>query len=328
MTTPALATQQTQLTTIRTSENNTPPPATPTSPPVTSTSLQTMSTSQPLQSLKSGELEANIDQLQESFNDLVDSVESSFITTGVLLEKIQKSIKSIPVTLKLQLGECFKREAARFLKAESIEQIFFELSYFWDYLNPGLLRFLVNKFGSSDDKCSMKTYLQELSTFCQNVKIGDFIKASHAETNINNFIYTKMTMIMDQEWENKTLQDAKQFKIEVCNECHLPQSFTTRMCVQRSSVAIVFYLPCQIEICLEDLKPLLQRNKVAKVYVENVCVLDWTKQVCNSMHIALINSHPNCFTELIEHQVKFLTYLQYTIVPLTCILLYSIHNKC
>ena len=309
MTTPALATQQTQLTTIRTSENNTPPPATPTSPPVTSTSLQATSTSQPL---KSGELEANIDQLQESFDDLVDSVESSFIKTGVSLEKIQKSIKSIPITLKLQLGEYFKRDTVRFLKAESIEQIFIELSYFWNYFEPGLLRFLVNKFGSSDDICLMNTYQQELSIFCQNVKIGDFIKASHPETNINNFIYTKMTMIMDQEWENKTLQEAKQFLTELCNESHLPQSFTTRMRVQRSSVAIVFYLPCPTEICLEDLKPLLQRKKVAKVYVENICVLDWTKQVCNSMHIAL-NSYPNCFTELIEHRVKFPTYLHYSV---------------
>ena len=247
MTTPAVPTQQTQLTTGQTS-NTTPPPATLTSPPVTSTSPQTMSTSQPPQSqsrMKSGELEANMVMLEESFNDLVDSVESSFIKTGVPLEKIQRSIKSIPVALKLQLGESFKREAARFLKAESITQIFFELSYFWDYLNPGLLRFLVNTFGSSDDKCSMKTYLQELSTFRHSVKIGDYIKASQADTNINNFIYTKMTMVMDQEWENKTLQDAQQFKSDVCNESHLPQSFTTRMCVQRSSVAIVFYLPRQ-----------------------------------------------------------------------------------
>ena len=84
---------------------------------------------------------------------------------------------------------------------------------------------------------------------------------------------------MDQGWENKTLEDAQQLKIEVCNEWHLPQSFTTRMCVQRSSVAIVFYMPRQIEICLEDLKPLLHRNKVDKMYVENVCVIDWTKKV-------------------------------------------------
>ena len=248
-----------------------------------------MSPSPPPQSpytLESGELEANIEKLEKRFNDLVETVESSFIKIGVPLIKIQKSIKSIPVTLKLQLGECFKREAARFLKTESIEQLFIELSYFWDYLSPGLLHFLVKRFGSSDDKCSMKTYLQELSAFRRCVKIGDFIKASHAETNIHNFIYTRIVMVMDPMWENKTLEDAQQLKIEVCNECHLPQSFTTRMCVQRSSVAIVFYIPCQIEICLEDLKPLLHRNKVAKVYVENICVIDWTKQV--SMPLATV----------------------------------------
>ena len=218
-------------------------------------------------------------RLEKRFNHLVQSTENSFHKNGVTLLQIQDSIKFIPITLKLQLGDCFRRQVSSFLEAKNIKQLFFELSYFWDYLNPGLLRFLVREFGSLDDNRSMMMYMHELQHFRDSVKIGDFIKASHADTNIHHFIYTKIAMVMDRGWANKTLQDAEQFKLEICNESHLPQSFTTRMCVQRSSVAIVFYFPHCIEINTEKLKPVLKWKQVAKVYVENICVIDWTKEV-------------------------------------------------
>ena len=259
----------------------TPPeaPALPTTPPPPDVTTPLTSLPQALSRPETSDLKAKMERLEKSFKHLVQSTENSFHKNGIKLEKIQASIKFIPITLRLLLGECFQRQAINLLKAESIEQLFFELSYFWDYLNPGLLQFLVKEFGSQDDNSLMTMYLQELKNFRCTVKIGEFIKASQADTNIHSFIYTKIVTVMDPRWANKTLEDAEQFKIEVCNECHLPQSFTTRILVQRSSVAIVFYIPRQIEICLEDLKPLLQRKQVDKVYVENICVIDWTKQV-------------------------------------------------
>ena len=255
-----------------------PSVATPPSPALSSMSVSPPS--QPLSRVESGELEADISRMNRSFNSLVESVENSFLTNKVPLLKIQKSIKSIPLGLKLQLGECFKRAAAQFLKTESIEQLFIELSYFWDYLNPGLLRFLVKEFGSQDDKQSMTMYLQELKTFRITVKIGEFIEVNQADTNLHSFIYTKIVMVMDQGWENKTLEEVEQFKIEICMQCRLPQSFSTLIHVQRSSIAFVFHFPSQININMEELKPLLQRKRVIMVYVENVCIADWTKQVC------------------------------------------------
>ena len=68
-------------------------------------------------------------------------------------------------------------------------------------------------------------------------------------------------------------------KSTFCNENSFPQSITTRMDAVNSCVAIVFYVPIKVEISLEKLKPLLRRKKVVKVYMDNVCMVDWSEQV-------------------------------------------------
>ena len=217
--------------------------------------------------------------MERSFENLVQSVEDSL--HGCPLGEIKRSLKFIPLDLKWDLGDCFRDRALNFLVAVNItsEQFFLECSYFWDFLNPGLLCFLVKRHGSPENVKSMEAYLQELRTFRQGVTVGEFVKVSRADIKAKGFHYKKIIMKMDPEWEYKTLEDAEEFKVEFCNANRFPQSITTRMDAVNSCVAIVFYVPIQVEISLEKLKPLLKRKKVVKVYLDNVCIVDWTKQV-------------------------------------------------
>ena len=80
----------------------------------------------------------DIARMEKGFNDLVEMAESSFIKNQVSVENIKKSIKRIPLTLKSILGDSFRDQALSFLESKRIEQLFIQLSYFWDYLNPGL----------------------------------------------------------------------------------------------------------------------------------------------------------------------------------------------
>ena len=211
----------------------------------------------------------------------MQSIQNSFSTRDFPLQKIQNCLKFVPLDLRLQLGGNFHDRVLHFLVATNItpKQFFFEFSYFWDYLNPGLLCFFVERYGSSEDKELMKTYKQELKAFRICTPVGEFVKVAGADITINRGFYKKIIMKMDPEWENKTLEDAEEFKIDFCNENSFPQSITTRMDAVNSCVAIVFYVPIKVEISLEKLKPLLRRKKVVKVYMDNVCMVDWSEQV-------------------------------------------------
>ena len=111
--------------------------------------------------------------MKKKFEDLVETVENSFLTRGVSVVKMQRSIKHIPISLKLRLGQGFMEHASRIFKADSIAAIFHFLSFLWDYLNPGLLDFMVERFGCSKDIALMRAYLEELEMFRRRVKVGE-----------------------------------------------------------------------------------------------------------------------------------------------------------
>ena len=204
------------------------------------------------------------------------------IERGVTVNVILQKIKHIPVTLQERLGDCFSRRIPDILEATSVHHLFITLSRLWDYLNPGLLEFLVNEFGSDANRRSMKEYLERLKEFRTCVTIGEYINASHGEVSIHSrFYYTKMVTIFGREWENKTLQDAEDYKNEACNECHFLSSFLARMSIRRSSIAIVFYFPCSIVAEVNRSEALFKGKKAEQVnvFVDDICVFDMTGQV-------------------------------------------------
>ena len=232
------------------------------------------------QSLRTAE---DIARMEKDFDNLLDKTEKSFLNNEVSVIDIKRSIKCIPLTLKTLLGDCFRNQAASFWKSEGIEELFFQLSYFWDYLNPELLCFFIKKFGSSnlDLKASKDKYLQELDRFRKGMKICEFIAAaSCAEANeLRVSFYSHIVTVMDDTWNERTLQDVEEYRKEFCNDCRFPQSFFTKVRIQRSSIAIVFYFPRKSELNIEELKPIFKRRNVVKVLLENICIIDWTKEV-------------------------------------------------
>ena len=165
--------------------------------------------------------------MEHDFEELVDSVEESFVK-NVPLEKVQNSLKHIPVSLKRDLGEYFRKES---LEVKSIKELFLTLSIYWDYLNPGLLEFLVRKFGTSYDKVLLAAYLEKLERFRSKVKLGDYVKIT--KRSVSTSTYKEIISIMGPGWEDKTLQDAKDFKNEI-GEKSLIQPFLRRINVHRT----------------------------------------------------------------------------------------------
>ena len=235
-------------------------------------------------SLTGSELEAEIAKLKKDFEDLVDLIEDSF-SSCVPLKKILRSIKHIPVSLSQDLGIYFREESSRILRTDSIQHLFVLMAPMWGYLNPGLLEFLVGRFGSQDDIADMQKYLEKLGTFRQRVKLGDFVRVRHTKENaLNRFRFKKIITIMGRDWENQTLQDAENFRVEFAQEYYL-QPFVPRMDIVPSSIAIVICLPHWLEINLDKLSGFFNRNRVKRVFMDGH--VDWMMKVrgCKSfMH--------------------------------------------
>ena len=228
-------------------------------------------------------LEDRIARQAKEFDYLVNSIEDSFLENHVSLIDIKKSIKNIPISLKRDLGSYFRNEIPDILKAESLESIFVFLSYYWDYLNPGLLEYIVLTFGSDTDKQLLDTYLKKLEQFRQSVKLGEYVQSNRSFVDVSACRYQEIITIMGQGWEEKTLQDAENFKTELAKRC-LIQPFLTRIHANRSSIALIFYLPLSFEIIMEELEVFFKVMNVVKAHLDNACFFDWT---CVDMQVMM-----------------------------------------
>jgi hypothetical protein len=217
--------------------------------------------------------------MEKQFEDLVEAVEESFLEHGVSVEKMRRSIKHIPTSLKLQLGEFFMEQSSHLFKAKSVQEMFHCLSFFWDYLNPGLLIFIIGRFGSEINIDLVTTYASELGLFRKTVKVGKFIRANRTESPAcHHYCYKRIVTIMGDDWEKGTLQDVEDYRMELANKLHF-QSFLPQIHVRHSSIAVVLSIPHWIQINFIALEPFFRSKCVVKVYLGDVCLIDWTKQV-------------------------------------------------
>ncbi len=124
------------------------------------------------------ELESEIERLSKEFENLVNSLEKYLLEKKVSVGKLQRAIKNIPISLKHLLGEYFRQQTSSIFKTESIPELMLQLSYFWDYFNPGLLAFFVGKYGSKDNIGSKDAYIKELEEFRMRVKVGEYLQVT------------------------------------------------------------------------------------------------------------------------------------------------------
>ena len=225
-------------------------------------------------------LEQEIREMERAFDALVDATEDFILAKKIPLKQLQRSFNCLQRNLKLS-SECFQKLISSIFMARSVEQLFVLLSDYWDSLNPEVLKFIIEKFGSEDNQSSMKTYLDELSKFRTRVKLGDFVHTSYAKREFcDESLYKKLFMTVEEEvWEKKSLQEVENLKRELSRKCHVHE-ILIQYRVMRSSISLVFRIPRWIQVNLTELEPFFIQNHVMEVYLNNYTwESDGTKEV-------------------------------------------------
>ncbi len=224
-------------------------------------------------------MESEIERLKDFFLKIVDSLEDHLRVTRLRknhsMMQLREEIKKIP----LSPGQYYHDHTSKIFKAESILELIECLSWLWDYLNPGLLDSFVEKFGSDDIKRLMSEYLRELEEFRMRVKISDYLQAIPRQGGgythrLQSF--QKIITQMGKDWEEQTLQDVEEYKIELAEKLYI-QTFLLHTLPIHSS--IVFSIPHWMPIDFVELKPFFHHKGVIKVSLNDCCLIDWTKEV-------------------------------------------------
>jgi len=130
----------------------------------------------------------------------------------------------LPVSSRLQHRSFIKKYLTNIQNPITFEKIWSILNLYWDFLNYGLLKHVIRKFGSQDLKHQMQTYLDELSTFKIKTRLCDFINSWPCRDDMPpEEELRKVVVKMRQEWNQCTLQDVESFKSALIHKFFLPE---------------------------------------------------------------------------------------------------------
>ena len=94
------------------------------------------------------------------------------------------------------------------------------LNLHWDFLNYGLLKHVINTYGSLELKKKMQNYVDELSTCEQQNQLSDFIKNSPRRDEGPPEEYLKLVVVK----QSRTLKDVESFKTALVHMFFPPES--------------------------------------------------------------------------------------------------------
>ena len=218
--------------------------------------------------LQCEKLKKEDEDLKEKFEKVIEMVQESFIKKEVKVKKVLSSLNF----LKGHEGRQKVNHHFQDLhQDQSLEKLFFIFCDIWDYIHPGLLEFIVKRFGTTSDKNVVQKYKEDLEKYRRSVKLGDFVKVCK---KLNPLLYhKKMSVIVGDDWRDKTLQHLEDVRLQVADkiECDkmLLQSYP-----KQSQFTIVFRMPSWVQLNLVDLYPVLSTIGVTKVYLNDDYIYD------------------------------------------------------
>ena len=210
--------------------------------------------------------------MEKKFFKVVQDIEDSFREKNLSVSDIKSSLKFIPEHEKYYLEKKPEIRSDIFV-AKSLEELFYILSGIWDYLHPGLLQFVVTKFGCDEDKVRVETYLQEVNSFREKTKLGIFLKTAY-NVQMNKTPFGKtLSTTMGEMWEEKTLQDMENYRVQFAEKANCEQ-FLVKSIPIRSSVTILFNIPSWIQLNLVKLYSFLSSCGAVKVCLNGDCIYE------------------------------------------------------
>ena len=219
-------------------------------------------------------LEEEIMQFEKKYEDLVNCVLNDFRKGGVSIRRVLNCLRQLPVSLKLQCGEFLQSQAACFCRASSIDELFFILSPYWDFLNPNLLAHLAYRFGDDETIRLVDEYLAELKEFRMQTKINNFIDKWTGTLLPDT---QEIVMELGDNWKQKSVEQLVEFRIKFLRMCYLKDYTCPLKRIKQSRVDAVFSLPESVDIDslqLESLREFFQEHQVLRILLNGVCILD------------------------------------------------------
>ena len=197
------------------------------------------------------EVKATIEQLEDTFTDLMSETRSSLSNQETqdpkFLDRFRDHLLVLPIAKKAIHAKFFYRSEDDILEAKNIRKIFAILSRYCNYTNVEIILHLVKKFCEVTLRIRMLDYCKSLEAFEIATTIDIYLCAISARHDVLE-AFSKMVMKINKPASLCTLHEIRQLKEALAEKASLHSYSMYIESVAESSVLVVLRFP---PICAE-----------------------------------------------------------------------------
>ena len=202
------------------------------------------------------DLRTAIEELEDQFSNIVDRTIDIITDKEVTVQLLKKRLMSLDVRNKKQHKEFL--ETNIFSGASAVEDMWYKLSDYSNFLNYTLVEHMIKKFGDRDLLETMKAYKRKLEIFRSKTLLCDFAIIFKGITKCTREVL--MEVKFDKNWETSTLQDMEEWKESLTQKLLLPSFNVNTEEIKTGCVSITWAIPAMFTPSLVEKLETLDEN--------------------------------------------------------------------
>lgn len=205
----------------------------------------------------------------------------------------------IPATLSYPFKKLVEDHLAKVKEAQTVDELVKVLYDHTGFLNPGLLCYIVDKLGDKEIQGSVHQYEAALRSFREKTKIGKFIEFAKAIGCSALYVELGLVVKLGEGWRERTLEDLEKFRCDLSRALSLNSYAMQVRILKQGCVAVVFGIPCSIDVGMIHLKAAELQDIFAKRNVSQMIFTEVSSRYVCKDDINAIKSSVYVFTTVV-----------------------------
>ena len=216
-------------------------------------------------------------ELECKFRSLNGKLMSELESNKVPVRKVLYSLTLLPVELRLEYGQAILEKLSDLRREEEACDLFYHLNPLVNFLDYGLIKFIIDEFGSDSLKSKMNSYSDDVLAFMKKTTVKQLMDHWPGQQEIPpNF--SKLRAKIDEDPTTCTLYQLDKHRRELCSGVQLAEAVLVIIGLEKAnSFFAVWLIPSAlVPKLIESARKLdfgfFLRERILKVMIDEIQV--------------------------------------------------------
>ena len=190
--------------------------------------------------------ERRIDYLEGQYMALVEKTQKEVVKKNPDLMSFRTRITLLPTSFEEEhIKQYIRNNLPQLYRAESIPEIFGLLNLYWNYLQYGLLKHIIDIYGTDDTKKIMTKFIKDVELFKQETTLAMYWEAHpkrRSQKSLGGDIIEVLTSHVNLT-SSSSLKSIEDIRLQFADTMSLPEFAVVIKEILPGSVIIVWLMP-------------------------------------------------------------------------------------